>query len=148
MSNYEFGAKSTERLKSCHIDLQLIAETALLNSQVDFGISEGHRSIERQLKLFKEGKSQIDGINKKGMHNYTPSMAFDFYAYVAGKKKLAYDLTHLMYLVGVITASAEMLFRECKVTHLARSGANWDKDGELRYDQTFFDSPHIELYKP
>lgn len=143
--SYSFGERSLKNLGSCHIDLQLVAREALKDSQIDFGISEGHRSIERQQKLFNEGKSKIDGVNKMGKHNYSPSMAFDFYAYVAGNKKLAFDTVHLMYLVGVITATGNRLYKEERITHKIRSGANWDGDGQLKYDQSFFDAPHIEI---
>jgi len=142
---YKFGERSLNNLESCHEDLQLIANEALKVSQVDFGISEGHRSLQRQLELFNAGKSKIDGVTKKGKHNYNPSLAFDFYAYVPGKKELAFDVTHLMYIVGVITAVGERLYQEGKISHKVRSGANWDGDGELKYDQSFFDAPHIQI---
>jgi len=145
---YKFGKRSKEKLATCHIDLQVIAERALANSQVDFSVTEGNRSLARQKMLFDKGKSKVDGIKRKGKHNYNPSLAFDFIAYVPGKKKLAYDLTHIMYLVGVLTCAAQELYREGKTKHFLRSGANWDRDGELRYDQTFFDAPHVELIKP
>ena len=144
---YNFGNRSLKNLETCHKDLVLVAKESLKVSQIDFGISEGHRSIERQNKLFKEGKSKIDGINKKGKHNYSPSNAFDFYAYVADNKKLAFDTVHLMYLVGVITATANRLHQEGRIQHKIRSGANWDSDGQLKYDQSFFDAPHIEIIK-
>lgn len=145
MNNYSFGERSLKNLNTCHSDLVKVAHAALKYSQVDFGISEGERTIERQQKLYKEGKSKIDGIKRKGKHNYSPSKAFDFYAYVPGRKDLAFNLTHLMYLVGVITAEANRLYESGQILHKIRSGANWDGDGELRYDQTFFDSPHIEI---
>lgn len=145
MGNYQFGERSLQNLNTCHPDLILIAKEALKVSQVDFGISEGHRSPDRQLQLYNEGKSKIDGVTKKGKHNYNPSLAFDFYAYVPGAKNLAFDTVHLMYLVGVITATAERLRQEGKIESFVRSGANWDRDGQLKYDQTFFDAPHIEI---
>jgi len=90
--------------------------------------------------------SKIDGINKKGKHNYNPSMAFDFYIYVPGKK-LSYDKLHLTFVAGLIIAVAKMLILDNKITHDIRWGGNWDSDGELISDQSFDDLPHIELIK-
>jgi peptidoglycan L-alanyl-D-glutamate endopeptidase CwlK len=143
-----FGEGSKGNLDTCHNDLQLIANEAIKITPIDFGVSEGHRSVERQNKLFKEGKSKIDGINKKGKHNYSPSLAFDIYIYVKGKSKLAYDEKHLTFIGGVLIATAKRLYSEGKITHILRWGANWDGDGELIYDQSFQDLPHFELKKP
>lgn len=145
MSKYSFGKSSIEKLSTAHADLQLIMKTALSRSQVDFGISEGHRSLERQKKLFDEGKSRIDGISKKGKHNHSPSLAVDVYAYVTDNKSMAYDRSHLSYLGGVITAVGEQLLEEGKVSHKIRWGGNWDSDGYLIYDHSFKDLPHFEL---
>jgi peptidoglycan L-alanyl-D-glutamate endopeptidase CwlK len=140
---YKFSKRSKEELSTCHVDLQLIMETALSISNVDFGISEGHRSIELQKKYFDEGSSQIDGIHKKGKHNYTPSLAADIYAYVNGK--VNWDEETLTYINGIIYAVAQLLYKDGKITHKVREGLNWDGDGEIITDQTLIDRPHIEL---
>ena len=77
---FKFSKRSIDKLNTCHKDLQLIMNTVISVSNIDFGISEGHRSIELQNKYFKEGKSQIDGITKKGKHNYDPSLAVDMFS--------------------------------------------------------------------
>lgn len=139
-----FSQRSLEKLSTCHVDLQLIAARAIEITPIDFGISEGHRSLEKQQEYFKKGLSKIDGINKKGKHNYNPSMAFDFYVYVPGKK-LAYDKYHLTFVAGLMIAVAKMLILDNKIKHNVRWGGNWDSDGELIYDQSFQDLPHLEL---
>jgi len=145
MKVYKLGRRSKENYDTLHVDLQKIIDMALKTSQVDFTIIEGHRSVERQKELYDAGKSKIDGISNKGKHNYNPSMAFDFIASVPNKKELAFDKTHLMYLVGVFTACGNHLLNTGEITHRVRSGANWDMDGELVYDQRFLDMPHIEI---
>ena len=145
--SYTFGNRSKEKLTSIHPDLQLIFEESLKVTQVDFGVSEGHRAVEKQLEYFNTGKSKIDGINKKGKHNSQPSMAGDIYAYVSGKPKLAYSIAYLSYLGGVITATAKRLLNEGRITHKVRWGYNWDSDGEIGTDQRFQDLPHYELIK-
>ncbi len=144
---YKFGNKSTTQLQTCHKDLQLIAHEALKLSRVDFSINEGHRTVERQNELFKKGRSTINGITKKGKHNYQPSRAFDINICVAGKPKLAYDHKHLCYVAGIIISAAESLYAKGQVTHKIRWGGNWDRDGEILYDHNFWDMPHFEIKK-
>lgn len=140
---YKFGKTSLERLKTCHEDLKLILHRAIRRSSVDFGIAEGHRSLERQKQLFNEGKSRIDGITKKGKHNYTPSLAVDIYAYYNGKSQ--WDSLHLSYLAGLIESVSNELYEEGLITHRVRWGGNWDSDGVIVIDQSFNDLPHFEL---
>ncbi len=140
---YRFGKTSADRLATCHPDLILIAEEALKCSQLDFGIAEGHRTVERQRQLFKEGKSRIDGITQTGKHNLNPSMAIDVFAFIDGKA--SWQERDLLYLAGVITATAARLLAEGKVSHRIRWGGNWDGDGIIVSDQSFIDLPHFEL---
>lgn len=148
---YTFGDRSKKNLDTCHKDLKTIFLLAIKRSKIDFGISEGHRSIERQNKLFNEGKSKIDGINKKGKHNYNPSLALDIYVYhpdSATRSKLAYNKEHLTYIAGIVDSCAKELYDNGEVNHLIRWGANWDSDGVIALDQSFDDYPHHELIKP
>ncbi len=46
------GKNSRNRLKTCHADLQHIIQLAIMRSKVDFGVSEGYRTIKRQKELF------------------------------------------------------------------------------------------------
>jgi hypothetical protein len=140
---YKLSKRSLDNINSCHKDLQLIVREALNISQVDFTITEGYRDPARQLELYKDGKSKV----KFGKHNESPSMAFDFIASIPDRPDLIYDQIHLMYLVGVFTSIGEYLYNNGITTHRVRSGANWDRDGILKYDETFFDAPHVEIIK-
>ena len=142
---FSFGDRSRKNLDNCHEDMQLIHEEAIKTSLVDYTITEGYRRVERQKELFDKGYSRIDGINKKGKHNYRPSQATDIIAYVKGRKDLAYDKIHLAYLAGHIMATADRLFKEGKVKHRLRWGGNWDSDCTLYFDQSLKDMPHFEL---
>jgi len=144
----KLGKQSKQKLSTCHSDLQKIINLAITRTNIDFGISEGHRDIERQYELFLEGKSKIDGINKKGKHNYDPSLAVDIFIYhpeYETRSKLAYDKVHLAYVSGIITCCAEELFEKGEIENTIRWGANWDGDGVIDYDQSFDDYPHFEL---
>lgn len=148
---YAFGPSSRKKLETCHTDLQKIFNLAISRSKVDFGISEGFRDLTRQKKLYDEGRSKIDGIIKKGNHNYFPSRAGDIYAYhpnIETRRKIAYDQVHLAYIAGIINSCAEELYAKGEINHLIRWGGNWDSDGVLIYDQGFDDYPHHELIKP
>lgn len=148
MRKHQFGKRSRKAIDTCHPDLQLIFEESLKVSMVDFGVTEGHRPIELQQQYFREGKSKIDGVNKKGKHNLIPSEAGDIYVFVPGKPKLAYNATYLAYVGGVISATANRLYQEGRISHRHRWGYNWDGDGEIGTDQTFQDLPHHEIIKP
>lgn len=140
---YKFSKTSKARLETCHHDLQLIMNETIKITNIDFGISEGHRSIEKQQQYFLEGKSKIDGINTKGKHNYSPSMAVDIYPYFNNQAR--WDKEHLTYLAGLIHGVAEMLWQQNKINHTIRWGGNWDMDGVILLDQSFDDRPHFEL---
>ncbi|MAX80336.1 MAG: peptidase [Crocinitomicaceae bacterium] len=143
--SFKFGKTSLERLSTCHQDLVDIMNLAIQVSSVDFGIAEGHRSVEKQQQYFREDKSKIDGITKLGKHNYHPSLAVDIYPYVNGKAE--WDNEHLSYLSGVIEACANILVQQGRIGHRIRWGGNWDMDGAILIDQSFDDRPHFELIK-
>ena len=146
---YRLSDRSLERLSTCHIDLELIMKFSLEYSMVDFGIAEGHRTVERQQELFNtilpngNRLTKIDGVTRMGKHNYTPSMAVDTFAWVNGASSYNYET--LCYIAGVITATAKILHTQKVIDHLIRWGGNWDGDGEIITDQGFQDLVHFEL---
>lgn len=149
---FKFGKRSLEKLETCHKDLQKIAKLSINRSMIDFGISEGHRSVARQKELFNSvpPRTKIDGVKNKSKHNERPSMAFDIYAYhpdLETRRKIDFDKIHLSYLGGVIVSCAKELYLRGEITHKVRWGANWNSDGIIDYDQNFDDYPHFELIK-
>ena len=79
---YKFSQRSLDNLKN--VDERLVRICNELIKRVDFTVIEGHRTIERQKELFDKGFSKIDGISKKGKHNYSPSLAIDIIPYKKG----------------------------------------------------------------
>jgi len=79
---YKFSKRSLDNLSN--VDKRLVDICNELIKEVDFTVIEGHRSLERQLELYQQGFSQIDGITKKGKHNYLPSRAIDIIPYKKG----------------------------------------------------------------
>ena len=62
---YTLSHRSLSQLDSCHADLQLLAKTVLCYTEVDFCITEGHRSLERQQQLYDQKKTLVNGVTKK-----------------------------------------------------------------------------------
>ncbi len=79
---YKFSQGSLNNLKN--VDERLVKICNELIKRTDFTVIEGHRSLERQKELYDKGFSKIDGISKKGKHNYFPSLAIDIIPYKKG----------------------------------------------------------------
>lgn len=58
MSNFKFSKRSENNLVGVNTDLVKIVRLALTLTTVDFGITEGLRSLDRQEQLLAQGKSQ------------------------------------------------------------------------------------------
>jgi peptidoglycan L-alanyl-D-glutamate endopeptidase CwlK len=155
-----FGGKSSRKLYTCHKDIQKVLNLAILRTKIDFGISEGFRDINTQqayyaigrtTQLHRETITNVDGIVKKGKHNYFPAQAVDIYVYhpdKATRKKISYDGLHLSYIAGLIDSCAQELYNKGEITHKIRWGGNWDSDGIIKFDQSLNDQPHFEMIKP
>jgi len=158
---FKLSNRSKDVYVTLHEDLRKVIDKALLISPIDFGLSEGYRSPEKQFEYFKRGREEIDGewkvINKskvitymdgyekKSKHNYNPAHAFDFFVWVPGKKNLMYDLKHMVALDAVFVSIANDLYKKGEIKNEVRCGFDWDRDGEILYDQSFDDLPHVEL---
>ncbi|RLO42828.1 peptidase M15, partial [Serratia marcescens] len=58
MSNFSFSERSKKNLEGVNPALIAVARRALELSPVDFGITEGLRTMERQREMVRTGKSQ------------------------------------------------------------------------------------------
>ena len=154
---YEFGNTSRRRLLTCHRDIQKVFTLVLSRSCIDIGISEGHRPVSKQQEYYAIGRTvslnkptitNIDGVTKKGNHNYSPSKAVDIYIYhpdAATRKKIAFDQMHLGYIAGLVESCAIELLEKGEITHKIKWGNNWDRDGIIAYDHSLQDAPHFEI---
>lgn len=79
---YNFSKRSLSNLMN--VDEKLVLICHELIKRIDFTVIEGYRTRERQKELFDKGFSKIDGISKKGKHNYFPSRAVDIIPYKKG----------------------------------------------------------------
>lgn len=58
MSGFRLGTSSRNRLKGVHADLVAVVERAIQLTEVDFTVSEGRRTLDRQRQLVAKGASQ------------------------------------------------------------------------------------------
>ena len=131
-----FGKTSLARLGTCHEDLQLIFSTVV--ATFDCASVCGHRGEIDQTVAFESGKSKVQWPHSK--HNSVPSMAVDVAPYpIDWNDRGAFYL-----LAGWVMCTAEMLYREGKVSHRVRCGADWNGNHATK-DQRFHDLPHFEL---
>jgi peptidoglycan L-alanyl-D-glutamate endopeptidase CwlK len=136
---FTFGAQSRACLATCDPRLAAVAEAALAASPYDFGIIEGHRSLDRQAYLFAEGKTRIDGVTRTGKYNTMPSRAFDFLPTGSVNGVPVWeDAQRFAVIAGAILATGNRLGIPL------RWSGDWDGDGNARH-QSLHDLPHIEL---
>lgn len=75
----KFGAQSELKLKGVHPDLVKVMRLAIERTEVDFSITEGLRTKERQAELVAQKKSRT--MNSRHLTGH----AIDFMAIVDGK---------------------------------------------------------------
>ena len=126
----KFGKASKSKLLTCHEDLQTVFNEVI--KYVDCSILEGHRSGERQDKLFEEGKTKVKYPN--GRHNASPSRAVDVAPY-----PIDWDDRERFHLfAGFVLGIA----RSMGIT--LRWGGDWNMNFKVD-DNKFDDFPHFEL---
>ena len=129
----KFSKRSSEKLKSCHKDLQDILNIAI--QYVDFTITEGHRNKETQDKYFENGLTKLKW--PKGKHNKIPSLAVDIVPFDGGK--IDYEnLERFHNIVYFIKGIAYGMGIEVTL------GCDWNNNFSTK-DHKFHDAPHIEL---
>ena len=126
----KFGRKSKENLATCDEKLQKVFNEVI--KHVDCSVLEGHRSEERQEKLFKEGKTKVHYPN--GRHNAKPSRAVDVVPYPVDWN----DRERFHLFAGMVIGLA----RGMGIT--LRWGGDWNMNFEVD-DNQFDDFPHFEL---
>lgn len=125
---FKFSTRSIQLLNTVDKRLGILANEVLKISKVDFGITEGWRSQEQQLKYYNQGTSQCDGINKISKHQKGKSI--DIICYDPKTNKPTYDKKELYYYVaGLFEGKA----RELEID--IQWGGWWSLE----------DCPHFEL---
>jgi len=121
---YSFSQRSKDRLKGVHPDMVKVMQEAIKESPLDFGITEGLRTLERQKELFEAGKSQT--MNSRHLKGF----AVDIVIFIDGKAN--WDLKNYRIVTDHIKSVAK------KLGVPIQCGIDW---------VSFVDGPHIELHR-
>jgi peptidoglycan L-alanyl-D-glutamate endopeptidase CwlK len=119
---YALGQRSVDRLKGVHPDLQKVVRRAIELTPIDFTITEGLRTIERQKTLLAAGASQT----LKSRH--ITGHAIDFAALIGGEVRWDWPL------YGKIAEAFKAASAELGVPIIW--GGDW---------KSLRDGPHVEL---
>ena len=125
-----YSKKSKERLSSCDKRLQDVFNEVI--KYVDCSILEGHRSKERQNKLYDENRTKVKYPN--GRHNSSPSKAVDVTPYPVDWKDRERQTLFAGFVLGIARGMDIRL----------RWGGDWDIDFQVM-DNRFDDFPHFEV---
>jgi peptidoglycan L-alanyl-D-glutamate endopeptidase CwlK len=148
--SFELSQRSLDRLEGVEDSLVVVVKRAIQLTNVDFGVSEGVRSVERQKELVAKGASKT----MKSKH--IEGLAVDLVAYISGR--VSWELNLYDDIADAMAAAA----KEHGVT--VRWGGAWHIDDigtwqgkmedamttyiDLRRSQgkrPFIDGPHFEL---
>ena len=125
-----FGKRSKEKLATCDDRLQKVFNEVI--KHVDCSVLEGHRSKERQNKLYEEGKTKVR--YPKGRHNASPSNAVDVVPY-----PIDWDDRERFHLfAGFVLGVAN------RMGYTLRWGGDWNMNFQVN-DNNFDDFPHFEI---
>ena len=119
---FKLSKKSLAKLNEVNPDLQKLVKNAIGLSTIDFGISEGMRTKERQQILYDTGKSQT--MNSRHLTGH----AVDVYAWKDGAVSWEFEDYET---INVAFSQAAKLTNTPYVW-----GGSW---------KTFKDGPHFEL---
>ena len=121
---FALGQRSKDRLTGVHPDLVKIIEEAIKESPLDFSITEGLRTKERQKALFDAGKSQT--MNSRHITGKAVDIA------VIKDGEVTWDFKHYQTVADHIKKIA----KDMKIDLVW--GGDW---------QSFKDGPHFELHR-
>ena len=127
---YKFGSRSKKHLVTLDERLQKVLNEVI--KYIDCSIIEGHRSGERQNKLYEEGKTKVKYPN--GRHNQNPSNAVDVVPYPVDWN----DRERFHLFAGFVLGIARSMDINL------RWGGDWNQNFEVD-DNKFDDFPHFEL---
>jgi peptidoglycan LD-endopeptidase CwlK len=146
---FKLSKRSLKRLQGVNQDLIDVVNRAIVITEIDFGISEGLRTFERQQQLFDRGASQT----MKSKH--IDGNAIDLVAYIG--PRVSWELSVYDEIADAMRQAAKEL--DVKL----RWGAAWHKDLtdsdmsaedlmneyiDLRRSEgkrPFIDAPHFEI---
>lgn len=136
-----FSKRSLDNLKNVHPNLVKVLEAAIIDTPIDFTITEGLRTTKRQQELYAQGRTKpgakvtnADGVKNKSNHQAKADgfgHAVDIYPFVDGAVRVneKYVIPHLENIAAHILKVA----KDMKIN--VEWGGGWK----------FYDPPHFEL---
>ena len=122
MNNFRLSRRSLERMQGVHPDLVKVVMLAIQLTEVDFGITEGLRTIEKQREYVARGASKT--MNSRHLTGH----AVDLVAYIGAEARWDWPLYHKI---------ADAMKRAANSLGVAIVwGGDW---------RSFKDGPHFEL---
>ena len=122
MSNFKLSRRSLERMQGVHPDLVKVVLLAIQLTEVDFGITEGVRTIEKQREYYAKGASKT--MNSRHLTGH----AIDLAAYIGSEVCWDWPLYHKL---------ADAMKRAANSLNVPIVwGGDW---------KSFKDGPHFEL---
>ena len=119
-----FGTRSLKNLEGVHPDMVKLMKASIADSPLDFAITEGLRTKERQQELYNQGKSLTL------LSRHITGHAIDLMVYVEGKG--TWELKYYTQVTNHIKQKAKELGIEIIC------GIDW---------RSLVDGPHVELNK-
>ena len=122
MNNFRLSRRSLERMQGVHPDLVKVVLLAIELTEVDFGVTEGVRTIEKQREHVARGASKT--MNSRHLTGH----AVDLVAYIGADVRWDWPLYHKI---------ADAMKRAAKDLNVPIVwGGDWT---------SFKDGPHFEL---
>ena len=122
MSDFKLSRRSLERMQGVHPDLVKVVLLAIQLTEVDFGVTEGLRTIEKQREYVAKGASKT--MNSRHLTGH----AVDLVAYIGSEVRWDWPLYHKI---------ADAMKRAANSLNVPIIwGGDW---------RSFRDGPHFEL---
>lgn len=128
MSKFKLGSKSISNLSGVHPDMVRVVNRAITLTRLDFGVTEGLRTVERQKELLKTGKSttmKSQHLPKDDGYSY----AVDLYCRDTSGN-VTWEHSWFRWVIQAMFTAA--IIEGVKI----KAGGLW---------RTFQDSPHFEI---
>ena len=130
---FKFGKSSLAKLDDVDPDLRLVMMEAIKLTVIDFGITEGMRSLERAEQLKADGLSKVGNKSKHCLGKAVDIVAYD-------GSKITWDLDFYEEIAQSVGEVSDLL--DIPV----RWGGSWiTGDFKLNRDMSFIDAVHFEL---
>ncbi len=130
---FKFGKSSLGRLDDIDPDLRLVMMEAIKLTVIDFGITEGMRSLERAEQLKADGLSKVGSKSKHCLGKAVDIVAYD-------GSRVTWDLDFYEEIAQAVGEVSELL--DIPI----RWGGSWvTGDFKLNRDMSFIDAVHFEL---